>query len=133
MKKPPVQHSRQREIPSDNKLLDKLEDPVLRTLFGQIIAERNKLKSENHILKEQAEVVVDLRPKRAMGTTEVLPALSGVLLPSEIDALKAAISDQLFERQGWSATKSGAVKDSFGRSLFQVGFVKAIEKVLKQI
>lgn len=133
MKKPSVPHSRQREIPSDNKLLDKLDDPVLRALFGQIIAERNKLKSENHILKQNAEVVVDLRPKRATGTTEVLPALSGVLLPTEVDALKAAISSTLFERQGWSATKSGAVKDSLGRSLFQVGFIKAIEKILKQI
>lgn len=133
MKKPPVPQSRQREIPSDNKLLDKLDDPVLRTLFGQIIGERNKYRKENHILKQQAEVIVDMRPQKAKGATEVLPALEGVLLPTEIDALKAAISNTFFERQGWSATESGAVKDSFGRSLFQVGFVKAIEKVLKQI
>ena len=134
LKKPPVVHSRQREIPSDNKLLDKLDDPVLRTLFGQIIAERNKYRKENHVLKQQVEVVVDMRPQKTKGTTEVLPALNGVLLPVEIDALKSAISEKFFERQDWSVNpKTGAVKDEFGRTLFQVGFVKAVEKVLEQI
>ena len=65
---------------------------------------------------------------------EVLPALNGVLLPVEIDALKAAVSEKFFEREGWSMNpKTGAVKDEFGRTLFQVGFVKAVEKVLEQI
>lgn len=134
MKKQAVVHSRQREIPSDNKLLEKLDDPVLRTLFGQIIAERNKYRKENHILKQQAEVIVDMRPQKTRGITEVLPALEGILLPIEIDALRAAISEKFFERQGWLVNpKTGAVKDEFGRTLFQVGYVKAVEKVLQQI
>ena len=74
LKKPPVVHSRQREIPSDNKLLDKLDDPVLRTLFGQIIAERNKYRKENHILKQQANLTVDMRPVKAQGRTYALTA-----------------------------------------------------------
>lgn len=64
----------------------------------------------------------------------MLPALEGVLLPVEIDALKSAISEKFIERQDWSVNpKTGMIKDEFGRTLFQMGFVKAVEKVLEQV
>jgi hypothetical protein len=40
MKKPPVPHSRKNEIPTDTEVLLRLNDPVMRAVVGQIIAER---------------------------------------------------------------------------------------------
>jgi hypothetical protein len=141
MKKPPVPHSRQREIPTDNQLLARLEDPAMRVIFGQIIAERNKMKSENRILKQQAEVIIDMRPNQVIHqpltehqkSVEVRPPLEGVLLNVDIEALKDAIDEDKLARRGWSVTKYGAVKDEDGRPLFKNGFVLGIEKVLAQV
>ena len=144
MKKPAAAHSKQREIPSDNKLLDLLNDPALRVLFGQIIAERNILKRENKLMKQQTEIVIDLRPcprVKAESQTAaqqekvaVLPSLSGILTPMEIESLKVAVSDDLFERQGWQVNeKTGQVKDEHGKQLYKHGFVNAIKKVLSEV
>ncbi|MGP4945291.1 gamma-mobile-trio protein GmtX, partial [Pseudoalteromonas nigrifaciens] len=88
MKKPPVPQSRLLDVPSDMDLLKRLDDPAMRAVFGQIIAEKNKLKAENRILKQSAEVVVDMRPNQIVhaeqvaqqDTIEVLPSLDGLLL-----------------------------------------------------
>lgn len=66
MKKPPAPQSRLLDTPSDMDLLKKLDDPALRAVFGQIIAEKNKLKVENRILKQNTEVVVDMRPNQVI-------------------------------------------------------------------
>ncbi|NUF17400.1 gamma-mobile-trio protein GmtX [Acinetobacter lactucae] len=50
MKKPHVAQSRVLNIPTDLQLLTRLDDPAFRAVFGQIIAEKNKLKVENNIL-----------------------------------------------------------------------------------
>lgn len=52
LKKPHVTQSRVLNIPTDLQLLTRLDDPALRAVFGQIIAEKNKLKVENNILKK---------------------------------------------------------------------------------
>lgn len=139
MKKPLVPQSKQRGIPSDMDLLLRLDDPALRAVFGQIIAEKKKLKSENHILKKNVEVVVDMRPNQVIHVEQVhqgvavLPALNGLLLPSEIEALEDAINEQKMIQRGWTVLKHGAVKDEHERPLFKNGFVFAIQKVLAQV
>lgn len=139
MKKPPVPQSRLHDIPSDTDLLKRLDDPALRAVFGQIIAEKNKLKAENHILKQNAEVVVDMRPNRVIHAeqvhqdVEVSTALSGLLLPSDIEALEDAINENKMAQRGWVVSKYGAVKDEYERPLFKNGFVLAIQKVLAQV
>ncbi len=139
MKKPPVAHSRKKETPSDMELLKRLDDPALRAVFGQIIAERNKYKSENHILKNKKEVMIDMRPNsiintsRGQSTVELLPALDGILVNSEIEALRDAIDENKIASKGWTVTNHGAVKDENGRPLFKAGFLTAIQKILFQI
>ncbi|EEH69280.1 hypothetical protein HMPREF0023_1189, partial [Acinetobacter sp. ATCC 27244] len=87
MKKPPIPHSRKNEIPTDTELLLRLNDPVMRAVVGQIIAERKKLKAENHILKQNTEVIVDMRPNQNIGAEQahqgiqVLSTLDSLLLP----------------------------------------------------
>lgn len=139
MKKPPVAQSRKLDTPSDMELLNRLDDPAMRAVFGQIIAEKNKLKAENRILKQNAEVVVDMRPNQAIHAeqvhqdVEVLPSLDGVLLQGDIEALEDAINEDKMALRGWTVSKYGAVKDEDGRPLFKNGFVLAIQKVLAQV
>ena len=139
MKKPPVKHSRKNEIPTDMELLQQLNDPVMRVIFGQIIAERNKLKKENRIIKQNTEIIIDMRPKQISQNktfeqgVEVLPALEGILLKSEIEALKDAINESSMKHRGWSVSKLGSVKDENDRPLFKTGFVIAIQKILTEI
>lgn len=139
MKKPVAPHSRKNEIPSDMELLKHLDDPALRAVFGQIIAEKKKLKAENRILKQNTDVIIDNRPNKALQTqnvnnvVEVKPSLKRVLLDSEIEALKDAIDKSKTTQRGWIITENGAVKNEYGRPLFKVGFVNAIKKVLSEI
>ena len=111
----------------------------MRAVFGQIIAEKNKLKAENRILKQNSEVVVDMRPKQVSHfeqvhqEVEVLPSLGGVLLQADIEALVDAINEEKMAQRGWTVSKYGAVKDEHGRLLFKSGFVLAIQKVLAQV
>ncbi len=139
MKKPPVPQSRLLNIPSDMDLLKRLDDPALRAVFGQIIAEKNKLKAENSILKQNTEFVVDMRPNQVIHAeqihqeVEVLPALDSQLLPSDIEALEDAINGDKMAQRGWKISKYGAVKDEYERPLFKNGFVLAIKKVLAQV
>lgn len=139
MKKPPAPQSRLLDVPSDMELLNRLDDPAMRAVFGQIIAEKNKLKAENRILKQNAEVVVDMRPNQAIHAeqvhqdVEVLPSLDGVLLQGDIEALEDAINEDKMALRGWTVSKYGAVKDEDGRPLFKNGFVLAIQKVLAQV
>lgn len=139
MKKPPVSHSRKRETPSDIELLKKLDDPAMRAVFGQIIAEKNRLKAENRILKQNTEVILDMRPnqlinvKQAQQEVQVVPALNGILVKSEIEALEDAINEENMANRGWTISKYGAVKDENNRPLFKTGFVSAIKKVLLQL
>jgi hypothetical protein len=63
----------------------------------------------------------------------ILPALNGLLLPSEIEALKDAINENKMTQRDWTVSQYGAVKDEYGRPLFKNGFVLAIKKVLSMV
>lgn len=135
MKKPPVAHSRANYTPKDEELLQRLDDPALRAIFGQIIAQKKRLEAENRILKNQAEVIVDMRPNKQsvqFNAVEVIPSLTGLFLETEVDALKDAIDEDSLARKGLIKTSTGAIKDTDGHTLFKVGFAKAIQKLLKQ-
>lgn len=138
MKKPPVPHSRKNEIPTDMEVLLRLNDPVI-AVVGQIIAERKKLKAENRILKQNTEVIVDMRPNQNIGAeqahqgVQVLSTLDSLLLPSDIEALKDAIDENKMAQLNWTVSKYGAVKDEYERPLFKTGFVLAIKKILDQL
>lgn len=134
MKKPPVAHSRLNYTPKDEELLQRLDDPALRAIFGQIIAQKKRLEAENRILKNKAEVIVDMRPNKQSiqaNTVEVMPSMIGLLLDTELDALKDATDEDSLARKGLRKTSTGAIKDSDGRILFKIGFANAIEKLLQ--
>lgn len=137
-KKPLSNQSRSRRVPQDNQLLERIPDPALRVLFGQIIAERNRYRTEVNILKHQAEVVIDKRPARYLNEDvnpsagELLPSLKGMVSDPEIRALRYAASDECLDRHGWKATRAGQVKDELGEEVFPRGFLTALRKIIDQ-
>ena len=138
-KKPLSNTSRAKSIPADNKLLERIPDPAVRALFGQIIAERNRYRKEVNLLKQHANITIDKRPVRQFDTTaepsvEVLPSLSGVLIESEKKALAYAISDECMEKNDWQTTQAGQVKNMEDNSeVFPRGFVTGLRKLLGEV
>ncbi|WP_168379064.1 gamma-mobile-trio protein GmtX [Acinetobacter cumulans] len=139
VKKIPKDTSKKLKVPADMELLKRLADPAMRAVFGQIIAERNKLKAENSTLKQNTEIIVDMRPNQFLYTpqaeqgVEVLPALDSILLKTEIEALEDAINETKILSRCWTVTQMGGVKDENGHTLFKTGFISAIQKVLAEI
>ncbi|MBS9403089.1 hypothetical protein KG088_05555 [Halomonas sp. TRM85114] len=137
-KKPLSRQSRSRRVPQDNQLLERIPDPALRVLFGQIIAERNRYRTQLNILKNQAEVVIDRRPVRnfeaqAEPSIELLPSLKGIVSDNEIKALRFAASDECIERQGWLVTQAGQVKNELGEEVFPRGFMTGLRKLVGEV
>lgn len=137
-KKPLSSQSRSRRVPQDNQLLERIPDPALRVLFGQIIAERNRYRTQLNILKNQAEVVIDKRPVRhfdasAEPSVELLPSLKGIVSDNEIKALRFAASDDCIERQRWLVTQAGQVKGELGEEVFPRGFMTGLRKLVGEV
>lgn len=137
MKAPVNPLAKANKVPKDYELLQRIADPALRAVFGQIIAERNRFRNELNLLKAHSELIVDKRPVRqfdhaeANGAVQVLPALN--LNDMEIAALKAAVSDEFFESREWAVSQAGQVKDENRREVYKHGYVNAIRKILKEI
>ncbi len=135
-KKPLSPTSRSKSVPQDNKLLERIPDPAVRALFGQIIAERNRYRKEVNLLKQHANIIIDNRSVRqfdasAEPSVEVLPSLSGILTESEKKALAYAISDECMEKHSWQTTQAGQVKDMvYNTEIFPRGFATGLRKLL---
>lgn len=138
-KKPLSSTSRSKSIPQDNKLLERIPDPAVRALFGQIIAERNRYRKEVNLLKQHANITIDKRPVSqfdisAESNVEVLPSLSGILTESEKKSLAYAISDDCMEKHDWQTTQAGQVKDmEYNSEIFPRGFATGLRKLLGEV
>lgn len=129
--------SKAQGVPSDTELLRRIDDPALRAVFTQVLAERRRYLAELNLLKSQTNIVVDRRPNvvgipQESDSVQLLPSLKGVLSDMEIIALRAAVSDNFFDRQGWMVTKAGQVKGDSGE-IYKHGYVSGIRKILKEI
>lgn len=163
LKKPLGNTARSHQVPTEHKLLERISDVGVRSLFSQILAERNNLKKEINLLKQHANIVIDKRPVRqfdvqATEVTEVtdegslpppvtvITAVSRVLIPLEIEALKYAISKECMEDRNWEFTKTGQVKSNEelftaggtmvcgeGEQIFPRGFLTSIRKLLEEV
>ncbi|WP_246883705.1 gamma-mobile-trio protein GmtX [Pseudomonas koreensis] len=121
---------------ASHQYLRRIEDPALRSIVQAIIAERDKLKAQLNVLKANTQVIVDRRPQGA--TLAVSPgsppvavlALSAQLTLSEREALQKSISPEYLEERGLQEGSHGEIVNHQGRVLFEVGFARAIRKVL---
>ncbi|MDH0513600.1 gamma-mobile-trio protein GmtX [Comamonas terrigena] len=116
--------------------LMRIEDPAIRSIMQAIIAERDKLKAQINVLKAHTQVTVDRRPlgatiSAAPGTLPVaVLSLSAQLTPSEREALQKAVSASYLEERGLKEGSHGEIVNERGRTVFEVGFARAIRKVL---
>jgi hypothetical protein len=123
---------------AEEDLLRRIDDPALRSLLGGIVAERNRLRGEVNLLKRNAHVVIDRRtlPGHTHVTPEgqVMQVLSPLanLTESEISALRKAISPDFLRQEGWHEGPAGQIVNAKGRTLFDVGFVNAVRKLLPE-
>ncbi|MBP0639707.1 gamma-mobile-trio protein GmtX [Cupriavidus sp. AcVe19-6a] len=121
---------------ASHEYLMRIEDPAIRSIMQAIIAERDKLKAQLNVLKADTQVTVDRRPlgatiAAAPGTQPVTVLVpSAQLTPSEREALWKAVSADYLENQGLREGSHGEIVNGRGRKVFEVGFARAIRKVL---
>lgn len=122
---------------ASHEYLMRIHDPAIRSIMQTIIGERDKLRAEVYLLKSSTLVVVDRRPigVRAPGAAAVGSTLtsshSAQLTPSEREALEKAVSADYLERHGLREGSHGEIVNDRGRTMFDVGFTRAIRKVLR--
>lgn len=121
---------------ASHEYLMRIDDPAIRSIMAAIIGERDKLKAQINTLKANTHVTVDRRP---LGTTfssttgaqpVVVLAPSSQLNGSERDALQKAVSVDYLEQRGLKEGSHGEIVNERGRTMFEVGFARAIRKVL---
>lgn len=125
-----------RKTLASHEYLMRIGDPAIRSIMQAVIAERDQLKAQLNTLKANTQVTVDRRP---LGTTiasvpgaqpMVVLALSAQLTQSECEALQKAVSRDYLEERGMREGSHGEIVNDRGRTIFEVGFLRAIRKVL---
>lgn len=125
----------QKTLASHDYLM-RIDDPAIRAIMQAVISERDRLKAQLNTLKSHTQVTVDRRPLGATvasspGTQPVaVLALSAQLTPSEREALQKAVSPSYLEDRGLKEGSHGEIVNERGRTVFEVGFTRAIRKVL---
>lgn len=121
---------------ASHEYLMRIEDPAIRSIMQAIIAERDKLKAQLNLMKANTQVTVDRRP---LGMTVAVSsgpqsvavlAMTAQLTPSEREALQKAVSADYLEERGLREGSHGEIVNERGRTTFEVGFARAIRKVL---
>lgn len=116
--------------------LMRIEDPAIRSIMQAIIAERDKLKAQVNVLKANTLVTVDRRPQGVPASTVqgaqpvTVLAPSAQLTPSEREALQQAVSADYLDERGLHEGSHGEIVNERGRTIFEVGFARAIRKLL---
>ena len=119
--------------------LMRIEDPAIRSIMQAIITERDKLKAQLNVLKAHTQVTVDRRPLGA--TVSAAPgvqpvavlAMSAQLTSSEREALQKAVSASYLEERGLKEGTHGEIVNERGRTMFEVGFARALRKMLGDV
>ena len=112
-------------------LIDKIENPALRSMMNGILAENRQMRREITLLKAEGNRLIDMRPQSTEPRVPVqIPPASHGLYPTEIEALRHAVSDRLLEDEGWTTDSEGRVVTETGRALYKPGYVSAIRKIL---
>lgn len=131
----PVLPKPQKGLASHEYLL-RIEDPAIRSIMQTIIAERDKIKAQLNVLKANTRITVDRRPLGATIATApgaqpvAVLSLSAQFTPTEREALQKAVSAEYLEDHGMREGSHGEILNERGRTVFEVGFARAIRKVL---
>ena len=125
-KKPLSVRQKQLLNSNDQHILDSIADPVIRTVVGSLIAERNKYRDQLNVLKANTDILIDRTKKTQLKDDE-----QGIHLTTmEIEAVRVAISDDFFNSQNWGVMPTGQVKDEDGQEIYKRGYVNALNKMV---
>lgn len=117
-----------------DEILSGISDPTTHALVGVILAENRKLKGEISILKRQTELNIDMRPSNnsllPTSSESLNHATTLPLLATEIAALQNSISHKVLDREGWTIDGDGRIKNKANRTIFEIGFATAIQKII---
>jgi hypothetical protein len=109
---------------ASHEYLMRIDDPAIRSIMQSIIVERDKLKAQVNVLKANTHVTVDRRPLGA--DISVAPGAQ----PVTVLALQKAVSADYLDERGLREGSHGEVVNERGRVVFEVGFIRAVRKVL---
>jgi hypothetical protein len=135
-KKPPV--GPPKKTGQDYQLLERIDDTAVRALFGQIIRERDRFRSEVNMLKNQTKIIIDKRPTvftepQSEANVELLPSLKGICSDNEIKSLQTVCTEEWLEKLGFQANALGQVKDEYGMEILPRGFLTGLKKILGEV
>ncbi|MBF4432704.1 alpha/beta hydrolase, partial [Vibrio anguillarum] len=102
---------------NDQHILESIDDPVIRAVVGSLIAERNKYRDQLNVLKANTDIVIDRTVKSQPKVTTSMNQLT----PIELEALRAAVSDEFMDDQRWVVMPTGQVKDENGIEVYKRG------------
>lgn len=122
---------------ASNEYLNRIQDSALRSYMQLVIVERDKLKAQLNLLKGQSSITIDRRPTVVDAAMEahVSPAaivysLTTLLTDSEREALQKAADSDYLTSMGLQEGSHGEILNDRGRVIFEVGFTRAIKKIL---
>jgi len=121
---------------ASHEYLMRIPDPAIRSIMQAIIAERDKLRSQLNVLKANTQVTVDRRPQSvtvsapSSASPVAVLALSEQLTSSEREALQKSVSSSYLEERGLKEGSHGEIVNEHGRTIFEVGFARAVRKVM---
>ena len=106
--------------------INRIDDPAIRAMVQNVIAERNKLRAQINTIKSNTKIVVDRRPMH----TEAASDLKLDFTDSERKALAKAISSNFLEKNRWREVDLGEIVNDRGMTVFDPGFATAIRKLI---
>lgn len=114
--------------------IKRIEDPAIRQIIQSIISERDQLKSQLNTLKNNSSISIDYRPQKTenINSPNVVTVFSPLeqLTDIEIESLKKSICKDYLAYHGMIEGTHGEILNNKGRIVFDVGFARAIRKLI---
>tara|TARA_R110001583_G_scaffold72800_1_gene203381 strand:- start:21296 stop:21931 length:636 start_codon:yes stop_codon:yes gene_type:complete len=120
-----VAKKRASALPNSYSWVDEIDDPRLRYLARDMAARMSEQKADLQRLKQVTQLQLDMRSS----TPAAQPGTGLELTETEREALKQAIDPDFLEAQEWTIDSAGRIKNRSKRTLFQAGFVDALQKL----
>jgi hypothetical protein len=115
-------------FPQSYQWVENIEDPRLKFLVKDLVVDHQKLTADLQRMKSITSLQIDMRETARERKPSVSNAV--VFTDNEMEALKAAINPSFLDQEGWTIDPRGRIKSSSGRTLFKLGFVDAVQKIL---
>ena len=114
-----------------DEILEGIADPVIRTRVNLLLAELRSLRGQLLAAKHLANESCSIRIEDRGGTGGQEGGSGPHLTELEGRALRSALSAETLEHWGWTVDEHGRVLSDTGQTVFRMGFVNGIQKVLE--